>query len=49
MGRGMLHPAIVETIKKRSELGTQFALPTEDSFIVAEALARNSACPSGVS
>lgn len=45
MVQGHAHPAIVETIKKRSELGTQFALPTEDSFIVAEALARNFRLP----
>jgi glutamate-1-semialdehyde 2,1-aminomutase len=41
MVQGHAHPAIVETIKKRCELGTQFALPTEDSFIVAEHLAEN--------
>ena len=45
MVQGHAHPAIVETIKKRCELGTQFALPTEDSFIVAEHLARNFRLP----
>jgi len=45
MVQGHAHPAIVETIKKRSELGTQFALPTEDSFLVAEHLAKNFRLP----
>jgi glutamate-1-semialdehyde 2,1-aminomutase len=45
MVQGHAHPAIVETIKKRCELGTQFALPTEDSYIVAEHLARNFKLP----
>jgi len=45
MVQGHAHPAIVETIKKRSELGTQFALPTEDSIIVAERLAENFKLP----
>ena len=45
MVQGHAHPAIVETIKKRCELGTQFALPTEDSFIVAEHLAQNFRLP----
>jgi len=45
MVQGHAHPAIVEAIKKRSELGTQFALPTEDSVIVAEHLARNFRLP----
>jgi glutamate-1-semialdehyde 2,1-aminomutase len=45
MVQGHAHPAIVETIKKRCELGTQFALPTEDSYIVAEHLARNFRLP----
>ncbi|MBN1631461.1 MAG: aminotransferase class III-fold pyridoxal phosphate-dependent enzyme, partial [Thermoleophilia bacterium] len=45
MVQGHAHPAIVETIKKRSELGTQFALPTEDSYIVAEHLAKNFRLP----
>lgn len=45
MVQGHAHPAIVEAIKKRCELGTQFALPTEDSVIVAEHLARNFRLP----
>ena len=45
MVQGHAHPAIVETIKKRCELGTQFALPTEDSIIVAEHLAHNFRLP----
>jgi glutamate-1-semialdehyde 2,1-aminomutase len=45
MVQGHAHPAIVETIKKRCELGTQFALPTEDSFIVAEHLAKSFRVP----
>jgi glutamate-1-semialdehyde 2,1-aminomutase len=45
MVQGHAHPAIVETIKKRCELGTQFALPTEDSYIVAEHLAKNFRLP----
>ncbi len=45
MVQGHAHPAIVEAIKKRSELGTQFALPTEDSVVVAEHLAKNFKLP----
>ena len=45
MVQGHAHPAIVETIKKRCELGTQFALPTEDSIIVAEHLAESFKLP----
>jgi len=45
MVQGHAHPAIVETIKKRSELGTQFSLPTEDSIVVAEHLAGNFRLP----
>jgi glutamate-1-semialdehyde 2,1-aminomutase len=45
MVQGHAHPAIIEAIKKRCELGTQFALPTEDSVIVAEHLARNFRLP----
>ena len=45
MVQGHAHPAIVEAIKKRCELGTQFALPTEDSIIVAEHLAKNFRLP----
>ena len=45
MVQGHAHPAIVEAVKKRVELGTQFALPTEDSIIMAEHLARNFKLP----
>ena len=41
MVQGHAHPAIVEAVQKRIELGTQFALPTEDSIIVAEHLKKN--------
>ncbi len=41
MVQGHAHPAIIEAVKKRCELGTQFALPTEDSIIMAEHLAKN--------
>jgi glutamate-1-semialdehyde 2,1-aminomutase len=39
MVQGHGNPAIVEAIQKRAPLGTQFALPTEDSIIMAEHLA----------
>jgi glutamate-1-semialdehyde 2,1-aminomutase len=45
MVQGHAHPAIVETIQKRAALGTQFALPTEDSIIVADHLAENFRLP----
>ena len=45
MVQGHAHPDIIEAIKKRCELGTQFALPTEDSIIVAEHLAKNFKLP----
>ncbi len=45
MVQGHAHPAIIEAIKKRCELGTQFALPTEDSIMVAEYLAKNFRLP----
>ncbi len=45
MVQGHAHPAIIEAIKKRCELGTQFALPTEDSIVVAEYLAENFRLP----
>jgi glutamate-1-semialdehyde 2,1-aminomutase len=45
MVQGHAHPAIVEAVKKRVELGTQFALPTEDSIIMAEHLAKNFKLP----
>jgi len=39
MVQGHANPTIVEAIQKRAPLGTQFALPTEDSIIMAEHLA----------
>ncbi|MBW2493687.1 MAG: aspartate aminotransferase family protein [Deltaproteobacteria bacterium] len=41
MVQGHAHPAIVEAVQKRIELGSQFALPSEDSVIVAEHLQKN--------
>jgi glutamate-1-semialdehyde 2,1-aminomutase len=41
MVQGHAHPAIVEAVSKRMALGSQFALPTEDSIVVAEHLQRN--------
>jgi glutamate-1-semialdehyde 2,1-aminomutase len=41
MVQGHAHPAIVEAVQKRMELGSQFALPSEDSIIVAEHLKKN--------
>ena len=38
MVQGHGNPVIVEAIAKRAPLGTQFALPTEDSIIMAENL-----------
>jgi glutamate-1-semialdehyde 2,1-aminomutase len=45
MVQGHAHPAIVEAVQKRIELGSQFALPTEDSIVVAERLAKNFKLP----
>jgi glutamate-1-semialdehyde 2,1-aminomutase len=45
MVQGHAHPAIVKAVRDRCELGTQFALPTEDSIVVAEHLARNFKLP----
>ncbi len=45
MIQGHAHPAIVEAVRKRVELGTQFGVPTEDPVIVAEHLARNFKLP----
>ncbi|MCL5735762.1 MAG: aspartate aminotransferase family protein [Actinobacteria bacterium] len=45
MVQGHAHPAIVDAIKKRCDLGTQFGLPTEDAAIVADHLARNFRLP----
>ncbi|MBW2232993.1 MAG: aspartate aminotransferase family protein [Deltaproteobacteria bacterium] len=41
MVQGHAHPAIVEAVHRRMGLGSQFALPTEDSIVVAEHLQRN--------
>jgi glutamate-1-semialdehyde 2,1-aminomutase len=38
MVMGHAHPKIVEAVQRRVELGTQFAQPTEDAFVVAEQL-----------
>jgi glutamate-1-semialdehyde 2,1-aminomutase len=45
MVQGHAHPAIVKAVRDRCELGTQFALPTEDSIVVAEHLAKNFKLP----
>jgi glutamate-1-semialdehyde 2,1-aminomutase len=39
MVQGHAHPLIVEAIRRRAPLGTQFGLPTEDAIIMAEHLA----------
>jgi glutamate-1-semialdehyde 2,1-aminomutase len=41
MVQGHAHPAIVSAVQKRIELGSQFALPTEDSIFVAEHLKKH--------
>jgi glutamate-1-semialdehyde 2,1-aminomutase len=41
MVQGHAHPAIVAAVQKRIELGSQFALPTEDSIYVAEHLKKH--------
>jgi len=41
MVQGHANPIIVSAVQKRIELGSQFALPTEDSVIVAEHLKKN--------
>src|ERR671930_882617 len=40
MVQGHAHPAIAEAVRKRVELGTHFAAPTEDGVVVAEELSR---------
>ncbi len=45
MVQGHAHPAIVEAIRDRAELGTHFAAVTEDTIIVAENLARRFKLP----
>src|ERR687883_498264 len=45
MVQGHAHPAIVEAVRKRVELGTHFAAPTEDGVAVAEELSRRWGLP----
>ena len=39
MVQGHAHPIITEAVERRMRLGTHFAAPTEDAYIVAEHLA----------
>src|SRR5919109_2507145 len=45
MPQGHAHPAITEAVRKRLELGTHFAAPTEDGVAVAEELTRRFGIP----
>jgi glutamate-1-semialdehyde 2,1-aminomutase len=45
MIQGHAHPAIGEAIRRRYELGTHFAAPTEDAVVVAEELQRRWGLP----
>jgi glutamate-1-semialdehyde 2,1-aminomutase len=45
MVQGHAHPAIVRAVSERVALGTHFAMPTEDSVIVSEELARRFGLP----
>jgi len=45
MVQGHANPAIVEAVTKRMKDGSQFSLPTEDSIVVAEHLAKNFKLP----
>jgi glutamate-1-semialdehyde 2,1-aminomutase len=45
MVQGHAHPAIGEAIRRRYELGTHFAAPTEDAIVVAEELHRRFGLP----
>jgi glutamate-1-semialdehyde 2,1-aminomutase len=45
MVQGHAHPAIVEAIRDRAELGSHFAAVTEDTVVVAENLARRFGLP----
>jgi glutamate-1-semialdehyde 2,1-aminomutase len=45
MVQGHAHPAIVEAVRRRVELGTHFAAPTEDGVAVAEELSRRWGLP----
>ena len=45
MPQGHAHPAITKAVRKRLELGTHFAAPTEDAIVVAEELTRRFGIP----
>ncbi|WP_250281807.1 MULTISPECIES: aspartate aminotransferase family protein [unclassified Frankia] len=45
MVQGHAHPAIVRAVRERIGLGSHFAMPTEDSLIVSEELARRFGLP----
>lgn len=45
MVQGHAHPAITRAVSERVGLGTHFAMPTEDSVIVSEELARRFGLP----
>ncbi|SBW19645.1 aspartate aminotransferase family protein [Protofrankia symbiont of Coriaria ruscifolia] len=45
MVQGHAHPAIVRAVQERIGLGSHFAMPTEDSVIVSEELARRFGLP----
>jgi glutamate-1-semialdehyde 2,1-aminomutase len=45
MVQGHAHPAIVRAVTERVGLGTHFAMPTEDSIVVSEELARRFGLP----
>ncbi len=45
MVQGHAHPAIVHAVRERIGLGSHFAMPTEDSVIVSEELARRFGLP----
>jgi glutamate-1-semialdehyde 2,1-aminomutase len=45
MVQGHAHPAIVRAVTERIALGSHFAMPTEDSVIVSEELARRFGLP----
>src|ERR671935_2692444 len=45
MPQGHAHPAITRAVKRRLELGTHFAAPTEDAVAVAEELKRRWGLP----
>ena len=45
MVQGHAHPAIVQAVRERVELGTHFAAPTEDGVAVAEELKRRFGLP----